>query len=933
MAYTTPLSLLYDQSTNSIVVPDGTTPAGTSGVMMSAYDGTNSRRIVADTTGRQIMVGAGIAGTPAGGIVSIQGVASGTVIPTAFSDISPATQTVTTLDLTTSTVTGANGQILYIGTPTAGSTATFTLPSSGSVTVQSSSLGTGTLAVEVSMDGGAGWVRPNVYQVSTANYTNGFTASFVATLSVAGFTHVRVRTITSWSGNATITVRETQNQGVVTIGSMLPSGTNTIGNINLSESLVDNAAFTDGTSKVVPSGYIFDEVAGTTLSENDVGAARVDLKRAQVFVLEDATTRGVRQTVKAASTAAVAADIAAVVSLSPNSPITIIDTVNSGVLGALNANVSVSTAGQGTVGIQLAAGTLIGTIVPEISVDSGTTWNLTYFSDPATGSLSSSLVFASANTASNKVILIPGGSGLVRVRISAFTSGTANLTIRASNIQDEIRLYEGAAGNPVPPTTIQVGGTDGTNLRALVTDTSGRVVMVGAAADGAAVAGNPVLVAGYDGTNARRLVQRTGDFALEVYNPDYEFSEDKRLRVSQDTVAFFDSIDGSALNTSLWSSSTTTMTITQAAGALTLNAGSSLASGAFAILTSNKQFLLLTEYAALFQGRIRVVPQTNAVIEFGPGAVSGTAAPTNGAFFRWSGTATLTAVLNFGGTETTAALSAVGLSSSNYYIYEITLFENSVSYEITDTSGTVVTSTEIAMPATQSSLFTLSHISHVARVYNSAATSAAAQLFIGSVNVQYQDLVQSKSWAEQLVGIGRHASVDPAVFTQTAQYANSADPAAATLSNTAAGYATLGGKFLFTIPAGSTTDYALFAYQIPAGYQLYITNMAVHATVTGAGIALGTACVLEWGMAVNSSAVSLATAGTYPPIRSPLGLMSVAASASIGTLFNSPIDRQYQPPKVCESGRFVHVILHIPTAATAAGSQVRGTVEIQGYFE
>lgn len=67
-----------------------------------------------------------------------------------------------------------------------------------------------------------------------------------------------------------------------------------------SEKIVDNAGFTDGTSKVQPAGYIFDEVAGTALSENDAAAARIDSKRAQIGVLEDATTRGQRAAVSAA---------------------------------------------------------------------------------------------------------------------------------------------------------------------------------------------------------------------------------------------------------------------------------------------------------------------------------------------------------------------------------------------------------------------------------------------------------------------------------------------------------------------------------------------------------------------------------------------------------------------------------------------------------
>jgi hypothetical protein len=68
-----------------------------------------------------------------------------------------------------------------------------------------------------------------------------------------------------------------------------------------SEKVTDNNAFTDGTTKVQPAGYVFDEVAGTALTENDAAAARIDSKRAQVLVIEDATTRGQRATVTAAN--------------------------------------------------------------------------------------------------------------------------------------------------------------------------------------------------------------------------------------------------------------------------------------------------------------------------------------------------------------------------------------------------------------------------------------------------------------------------------------------------------------------------------------------------------------------------------------------------------------------------------------------------------
>jgi len=94
----------------------------------------------------------------------------------------------------------------------------------------------------------------------------------------------------------------------------------TLTNITNWGNIVDNAAFTDGTTRLMMNGYVFDDVAGTALTENDAAAARIDSKRAQMMVIEDGTTRARAATVKAASTAPVAGDTALVVAISPNSP-------------------------------------------------------------------------------------------------------------------------------------------------------------------------------------------------------------------------------------------------------------------------------------------------------------------------------------------------------------------------------------------------------------------------------------------------------------------------------------------------------------------------------------------------------------------------------------------------------------------------------------
>lgn len=89
----------------------------------------------------------------------------------------------------------------------------------------------------------------------------------------------------------------------------------TVTNITNQGQLVDNAAFTDGTTRLNMAGFIFDETAGTALTENDGAAARIDSKRSQVFTLEDATTRGRRATVSA--TGALRTDAAITSSVQP----------------------------------------------------------------------------------------------------------------------------------------------------------------------------------------------------------------------------------------------------------------------------------------------------------------------------------------------------------------------------------------------------------------------------------------------------------------------------------------------------------------------------------------------------------------------------------------------------------------------------------------
>ena len=181
-----------------------------------------------------------------------------------------------------------------------------------------------------------------------------------------------------------------------------------------------------------------------------------------VFIYDGYSGSGIAAAVKSPNIAAVASDPALVVAISPNNSLSIsgsADATATGSLGALNATVQLAVNGENNAAMQLVAGTLVGTIVPEVSVDGGTTWVSIFFDDPSTSNVVSSIVFGSNNTATTRTIVSTGGASHVRVRVSAYTSGTATCNLRASVMQDPTLLSGGAAGSALPPVVQQIGGS------------------------------------------------------------------------------------------------------------------------------------------------------------------------------------------------------------------------------------------------------------------------------------------------------------------------------------------------------------------------------------------------------------------------------------------------------------------------------------------
>ncbi len=303
----------------------------------------------------------GTAGTPSADVISIQGVASGTVVPvsdgggaltvdgTVTANLAAGTNNIGDVDVA-SIAAGDNniGNVDIVTVPaplstTGGGTEAAALR----VTLASDSTG----VVSVDDNGGSltvdGTVTANLSATDNA-VLDAIAASLAGTLTVTGVggteytegdtdasitgsailwedTSDTLRAVSAAKplpvgdaggsltvddGGSSLTVdgtvavtgtfwQATQPVSLASVPSHAVTNAGTFA-VQDSQKITDNGAFTDGTTKVQPVGFIFDEVAGTALTENDMGAARMDSKRAVVGVLEDATTRGQRAAVSAA---------------------------------------------------------------------------------------------------------------------------------------------------------------------------------------------------------------------------------------------------------------------------------------------------------------------------------------------------------------------------------------------------------------------------------------------------------------------------------------------------------------------------------------------------------------------------------------------------------------------------------------------------------
>jgi hypothetical protein len=376
-----------------------------------------------------------------------------------------------------------------------------------------------------------------------------------------------------------------------------------------------------------------------------------------------------------------------------------------------------------------------------------------------------------------------------------------------------------------------------------------------------------------------------------------------------------------------------TMTLTQTGNFAVLNAGSSVASGAFAQLRTWRHmpaFMSFPVYAEI-DLQFSIAPQNNNIIEWGLGLAATTATPTDGAFFRVLSATDFRCVINSAGNETVSDNIINYLpdpATTNDYL--IVLSEKACEFWINDVLVAILTRISNVGATTASMNLPL-----FIRNYNSAATSSAQVVRVGYVNVSQGDLTTNKPWSHIMAGSGGmayQAQTGAASLGTSALLSNnlgSGGIAGAAMTNTAASLGSgLGGQFATqpTLTAGN--DGIVSSIQIPTGTNavpgksLYITGVKIHGAVTT--VLTGGPVLYAYTLAYGHTAVSMATAeanGTAKaPRRIALGFETFAATAAVGTL-GSPggCYMKFDSPVVVQPGEFVAVTAKNLGTVTSGG--------------
>lgn len=428
------------------------------------------------------------------------------------------------------------------------------------------------------------------------------------------------------------------------------------------------------------------------------------------------------------------------------------------------------------------------------------------------------------------------------------------------------------------------------------------------------------------------------------------------LRTSDDTLFLFDTMENTLIDTTKWVLSNTTMTVAQTAAlGQDLNNAGTLTAATGVQQSSHARFPIIPRTGLVIRYVARPGAHFNGnlhEIGFGNPAGATTVSISDGAVWRKLSTSGEWApVVSFNGNEFVGTLipdatfiSASGAqegSTNNFCTFEVIVYDDHAQFSIYGRSGTLRHSQDIdyssvAVASTPS--FTATRLRALHRTVNIGVVSTAVHLWVKQVAVFGIDSMSQRPWVDAMAAnIGYGPLVAPTTVLQAANLTNSAAPASATLSNTAAGYTTMGGLWQAVLVAAAETDYDLFAYNVLAPFKFMITGIKISQTyVQSLTTGFTAPLVLQWSLAINHSAASLATGSPYPPMRTALGIQAVSgvAVATVGTTVGNDIVWQPTTPLPVFPDRFISVILRLPVVGAAGTACViRGTVTVDGYYE
>lgn len=187
------------------------------------------------------------------------------------------------------------------------SVTTGTLNGKDTAAIQVTGTWVATLQFEATVDG-TNYFSVNAVTPATGILATSTTANGNWQIDVAGYLNFRVRCSAFTSGTAVVSISTSSGGGALGLDAPLPAGTNTIGAVNIAAAqtlatvttvgtvttcstltnitnwgnIVDDAAATPATTRVLMAGYFADDTATDSVDEGDGGFARMTLNRKQI---------------------------------------------------------------------------------------------------------------------------------------------------------------------------------------------------------------------------------------------------------------------------------------------------------------------------------------------------------------------------------------------------------------------------------------------------------------------------------------------------------------------------------------------------------------------------------------------------------------------------------------------------------------------------